>query len=54
MAQRRDLDLGRTVTDTADLVRFHYADEPTGRLMRPQVLASARTGLENGFARIEG
>lgn len=46
VAQRRELDLGRTVTDTAELVRFHYEDGPAGRLMRPRVLANARTGLE--------
>jgi hypothetical protein len=45
---------GHFRTGTADSVRFHYADEPAGRLMRPQVLASARTGVENGFAGIEG
>jgi len=54
VAQRRVLDLGRTVTDTAELVRFHYENGPAGRLMRPQVLASARTGLENEFADMEG
>jgi len=54
VAQRRDLYLGRTVMDTAELVRFHYEDGPAGRLMRPQVLAIARTGLENGFADMEG
>ena len=48
------LDLGRAVTDTAELVRFRYEDGPAGRLMRPEVLASAGTGLENGFADIEG
>lgn len=35
VAQRRDLDLGRTVTNTAELVRFRYEDGPAGRLMCP-------------------
>jgi len=34
--------------------RDHYEDGPAGRLMRPQVLASAGTGPENRFANIEG
>jgi hypothetical protein len=44
VAQRRNLDLGHAVTDTAELVRFRYEDGTAGRLMRPEVLASARTG----------
>jgi hypothetical protein len=44
VAQRRTLDLGRTVIDTAELVRFRYEDGVRGRLMRPEVLASVRTG----------
>jgi hypothetical protein len=44
LAQRRELDLGHTVIDTAELVRFRYEDGPAGRLMRPEVLANARTG----------
>lgn len=35
VAQRRDLDLGRTVMGTAELVRFRYEDGAAGRLMRP-------------------
>jgi len=42
---RRDLDLGRMVMDTAELVRFRYEDATDGRLMRPEVLASVRFGL---------
>jgi hypothetical protein len=30
VAQRRDRDLGRAVTDTAELVRFHYEAGPPG------------------------
>jgi hypothetical protein len=44
VAQRRELDLGRTVIDTVELVRFHYEDGPAGRLMRPEVLSSVPTG----------
>ena len=42
--QRRQLDLGRTVIDSAELVRFRYENGANGRLMRPEVLATARTG----------
>ena len=42
--QRRDLDLGRTVLDVVELVRFRYGDAAQGRLMRPHVLSSVRTG----------
>jgi len=41
VAQRRELDLGRTVIDTAELVRFRYEEGREGRLMRPEVLAEA-------------
>ena len=41
--QRRKLNLGRTLMDTAELVRFRYEDDAHGRLMRPEVLAQART-----------
>ena len=44
VARRRELDLGRAVIDTAELVRFRYEDGAQGRLMRPEVLAAARTG----------
>ena len=44
VAQRREVDLGRVMMDTAELVRFRYEDGPCGRLMRPEVLASIRTG----------
>ena len=44
VGQRRELDLGRTVIDTAELVRFRYEDDAQGRLMRPEVLASVRMG----------
>ena len=44
VAQRRELDLGRVVIDIAELVRFRYEDGAEGRLMRPVVLATARTG----------
>lgn len=43
VAQRRELDLGRTVMDSAELVRFRYENVAHGRLMRPEVLATART-----------
>jgi hypothetical protein len=43
VAQRREVDLGRAVADTAELVRFHYEDSLDGRLMRPEVLASVET-----------
>jgi hypothetical protein len=43
VARRRELDLGRAVIDTAELVRFRYEDGAQGRLMRPEVLAAART-----------
>jgi hypothetical protein len=43
VAQRRELNLGRTVMDSAELVRFRYEDGPAGRLMRPEVLATAGT-----------
>jgi hypothetical protein len=43
VAQRRELDLGRAVMDTVELVRFRYEDGAQGRLMRPHVLAAART-----------
>lgn len=42
--ERRGLDLGRTVIDTVELVRFRYEDGASGRLMRLEVLASVRTG----------
>lgn len=42
--QRRNLDLGRTVMDACELVRFRHEDGPCGQLMRPEVLASVRTG----------
>lgn len=42
--ERRGLDLGRTVIETVELVRFRYEDGASGRLMRPEVLASVRTG----------
>lgn len=45
VAQRRDLDLGRIVIDTAELVRFRYEDGVQGRYMRPEVLASVRAGI---------
>jgi len=45
VAQRRDLDLGRAVMDSAELVRFRYEDGQAGRLMRPEVLATARTRI---------
>lgn len=41
VAQRRGLALGRTVIDTAELVRFRYEEGALERLMRPHVLASA-------------
>jgi hypothetical protein len=44
VAQRRELGLGRTVMDSAELVRFRYEDVAHGRLMRPEVLATAWTG----------
>jgi hypothetical protein len=44
VGQRRELDLGRTVIDTVELVRFRYEDGRAGRLMRPEVLASVPTG----------
>jgi hypothetical protein len=40
----RELDLGRVAMDTAELVRFRFEDGAQGRLMRPEVLASARVG----------
>ena len=40
--QRRALELGRMVMDTAELVRFRYEDGADGRLMRPTVLARSR------------
>ena len=43
VTQRRSLQLGRMVIDTAELVRFRYEDDAHGRLMRPEVLARART-----------
>jgi hypothetical protein len=43
VSQRRELDLGRAVIDIAYLVRFRYEDGAQGRLMRPEVLAAART-----------
>jgi hypothetical protein len=43
VAQRREVDLGRATMDTAELVRFRYEDGPSGRLMRPEVLACTRT-----------
>jgi hypothetical protein len=43
VAHRRELDFGRAVMDTAELVRFRYEDGAQGRLMRPEVLAEART-----------
>lgn len=48
VAQRRRLNLGRAVLDTAELTRFRYEDGPLGRLMRPQVLASAALGAVPG------
>jgi hypothetical protein len=44
VGERRRLDLGRVVMDTAELVRFRYEDGLRGRLMRPEVLASVRIG----------
>jgi hypothetical protein len=44
VAQRRQLSLGRAVLGTAELMRFRYENGPCGRLMRPQVLASAALG----------
>ena len=44
VTQQRELDLGSTVTDTAELVRFRYEDGAQGRLMRPEVLATAALG----------
>lgn len=44
VAQRRAFDLGRAMTGTAELVRFHYENDAQGRLMRPKVLAQARLG----------
>jgi hypothetical protein len=44
VAQRREVDLGRVMMDTAELVRFRYEDGLRGRLMRPGVLASIRMG----------
>ena len=44
VAQRRELDLGRTLIDTVELVRFHYENGPAGRLMRPEVLTGVPTG----------
>ena len=44
VGQRRELDLGRTVINTAELVRFRYEDDAQGRLMRPELLASVRMG----------
>jgi len=44
VAMRRGLDLGRMVVDTAELVRFRYEVGALGRVMRPDVLASVRTG----------
>jgi hypothetical protein len=44
VAQRRGLDLGRTVIDTVELVRFRYEEGSGGRLMRPEVLARVPTG----------
>jgi hypothetical protein len=43
VSQQRALDLGRAVIDIAELVRFRYEDGAQGRLMRPEVLAAART-----------
>ena len=43
VAHQREHDLGRTVMHTAELVRFRYEDGAQGRLMRPEVLATART-----------
>ena len=42
VARRRELDLGRIVLDTAELVRFRYEDGADGRVMRPTVLARSR------------
>ena len=42
--QRRSLDLGRTLMNASELVRFRYENGPCGQLMRPEVLASVRTG----------
>ena len=44
VTQERSLELGRMVIDTAELVRFRYRDGSDGRCMRPEVLASVRTG----------
>jgi hypothetical protein len=44
VAQRRELNLGRAMMDTAELVRFRYENGPSGRLMRPEVLASVQLG----------
>jgi hypothetical protein len=46
--ERRDLDLGHAVLDVVELVRFRYEDAAQGRLMRPQVLSSVRTGSSPG------
>ena len=48
VGSRRELDLGRAVIDTADLVRFRYEENASGRLMRPGVLATARTSRRRG------
>lgn len=44
VADRRDLDLGRALMDTVELARFRYQDVADGRVMRPEVLATARAG----------
>jgi len=43
VVDRRELDLGRAVMDTAELVRFRYDEGAWGRLIRPEVLAATRT-----------
>jgi len=44
VADRRDLDLGHAMIDSAELWRFHYEDGAHGQLMRPEVLASVPFG----------
>lgn len=47
VADRRDLDLGHALINSAELVRFHYEDGAEGRLMRPEVLAAAGLGIHD-------
>jgi len=44
VAQRRQLNLGRMVLNTAELWRFRYEDSTDGRVMRPTVLARSQMG----------